>query len=243
LLAEIFVLSLPIIIFSTHKTFLNNKITPYFIPKILADQKYPKSELRQVGASYCVMALWAFFLMITASSSFFMSFIEKIPFLLGIFFFVLPIVSAIILVIGITYLFSGFFGRGDVIKPKLESIDEAEPEHLSRYIHKLKIYNVINLACSFLLTILISIERSLNVDENGWAILLNVFLLIVFIMTLWKIRAYLAKSAKAMDLSGNKYLLSTLFSPFGIFFVYINSIVLIWKFKQQKLKQIKSKKD
>ena len=83
----------------------------------------------------------------------------------------------------------------------------------------------------FLLAVLIPTEIILGIEERGLIILFNVTLLITFIMTIWRIRAYIVKSATAMDLSANKYLLSTLFHPLAIFFVWIHSFSLIRKFR------------
>jgi hypothetical protein len=233
ILAEILVLIFPIIVFVVHKRYPANPITPYFIPKNLTGQKYPKSQLRQVGVGYCILALWLFSL-IVVTTAYFLPFIEQVPALMAALYFILPIVTVMSLIIGASYLLRGIFGRGDMAKPPLESINDAQREDLPKYIHKIKIYNVVNLSCPVLLAILIPIEVMLGVAERGPAILINVSLLITFIMTLWKIRIYLAKAAKVMDLPANKILLSTLSNPLAVFFVWVHSIMVIKKFNQQK---------
>lgn|GEM_PF-6540501 len=233
ILVEIIVLIIPLLIFIAHRKFPGNKITPYLTLKLLADRKYPKAALRQAGTGYSLFALWIF-LVIFVTTHFFLSFIERSSFLLAVLFFVSPLASAVSLVLGISYLLSGLFGRGDAIKPGLESMNEAQKELLPRYIRKIKIYNVINLSGLSLLILLIPMEESLGLAENGPVIFFNVSLLITFIMTLWRIRAYLVKSATVMDLSPNKVLSSTLSNPFGVFFVWIHSILIIKKFNQRK---------
>ena len=232
ILSETFILALPLVVFIAHKTFSGNRITPYFIPRILKDRKYPKAELRQAGTAYCVFAAWLFsFVAVTACS--FMPLLERTPFLLGLFFFVFPILFLMCLVIGASYLLCGLFSRDATVKPRLESIDHAQADDLAKYIRKIKIFNTINLSCPVLLIAKILTEESMGIAEKGSAILLNIALLITFIMNLWRIRAYLMKAAVVMDPSPNNILRSTLFSPWGIFFVWIHSFLIIKKFKQQ----------
>ena len=130
-------------------------------------------------------------------------------------------------------LFSGLFGRDAAVKPKLESMDAVQTGDLPQYIRKIRILNIINIACPFLLIVLILIEQAAGTAESGRAILLNVALLITFIMTLWRIRMYLIRAASLMDLSPNRVLASTLFSPLGIFFVWIHSFLIVRKFDRQ----------
>lgn len=232
LLIEIGVLILPVIVFSVHQKFPGNQFTPYFIPKNLTERKYPKAVLRQSGVAYWMFALWIFSF-IAVTTLFFLPAIEKIPVLLAALFFILPIILGMSLLIGLIYLCRGLFGRDDTVKPGIETIYQAEKEQLPKYIRKIKIYNGINLSCPLLLMIAIPLEEWLGIAQNGYAILFNVSLLITFIMTLWRIRAYLVKAAMVMDLSANKILSQTLGSPLGIFFVWIHSFLMIKKFKQQ----------
>lgn len=199
---ESIVLIFPIIIFVFHKKFPGNKITSYLIPKNLARGKHPKIVLRQAGVSYVVTALWIFSIMFVTTWGF-LRLIEKIPALLALTYFVLPIACMMCLVIGVMYLFNSLFSKDEMVKPSLELIYEAEKENLPRYIQKIKFYNAINLSCPVLIFGAIALEEYFHIAQSGYAILFNVSLLITFIMTLWRIRAYLVKAALVMDLSAD----------------------------------------
>lgn len=232
LLIEGAVLSLPAIVFMFHRNFPANRVTPYLIPRLLADKKYPKAELRQAAMGCYLLASWCFSV-VYVTFFFFQKTVEQSKLLLPLLFFVLPIVTLMSLVIGTIYLVRGIFGRGDAVKSSLESFQNAEKDQLPAYIRKIKIFNAVNLLCPCLLILCILSEEAMGVANHGGAILLNVSLLVTFIMTLWRIRFYLVKAALVMDLSANKILSSTLSSPLGIFFVWIHSFLLIRKFRQR----------
>ncbi|HNV87154.1 MAG TPA: hypothetical protein PKL97_09380 [Candidatus Omnitrophota bacterium] len=232
ILIECFVLILPAAVFALQRKFPGNKITPYLTPKILADRKYPKAELRRAGLGCCVLSAWLFALLFI-TTDFFLPAVERLPALQALLFLALPITSVSCLIIGLSYLARGIFGRGDKVEPGLESMNAARKECLPEYIRKIKIYNAVNLACPLLLAVFIPAEVSLGIAESGRAVLFNVSLLITFILTLWRIRVYLVKAATVMDLSANKILRSTLSSPLGIFFVWFHSVTLVRKFKRQ----------
>lgn len=231
ILLELLILSVPIVIFAIYKIFPQNKITIYLIPRMLADQEYPKAKLRKVGIAYLAFGLWLISITISVSYLFSDQQIERFTWLMGLLYFVIPLISVMLWVIGFYYLIIGLFSKVDYIKPRLESIYYTEKAELEKYIRKLKIYTITNLSCLFLFAVLIPIEMLLGIEERGLIILFNVALLITFIMTIWRIRAYIVKSATAMDLSAHKYLLSTLFHPLAIFFIWIHSISLMRKFR------------
>lgn len=233
LLLDFFVLGFPVVILVLHRIFPDNGITPFFIPRLLANRKYPKPELRRAGTACLALAAWLFAWIYFAASSF-LKLIERTPFLLGLFFFVLPILTMMALVIGMIYLLKGIFGKGEAAQSGLESFENARKEDLPQYIRKLKLYTLLNLSCPVLVTGAILVEESRGVATTGSAVLVNAALLIAFILTLWRIRFYIVKAAKAMDLPMNAYLLPTLFNPIGVFFVWTHAIALIRKFSREK---------
>lgn len=149
------------------------------------------------------------------------------PVILAFLCFVAPIAGLLMLVIGISYLFAGIFRKEESVKPALESIFYAEPGKLHAYISRLKIFTIVNLSCPVVMLIALMIERPRGLEYSGWAVVLNVILLITFIITLWRMRSCLTKAAVLMGRSGEKYLLNTLFSRTAIIRVYILAFVLI----------------
>ncbi len=230
LILESAVLVLPLVVLFFHIKLPGNKITPYLIPKNLADRKYPKVELRRAGAGCYALAIWCFSV-VYVTVLFFWKSVEHARLLLPLLFFVLPIVMLMSLVIGTIYLTRGIFGRGEAADG-LESFGEGSKEQLPRYILKLKFYNVVNMLALLMLVVLIPLEAAMGTGTRGWPVLLNVSLLITFILTLWRIRFYLVRAVVLLDLSSNKVLASTLGSPIGVLFVWFHSILILRKFRE-----------
>jgi hypothetical protein len=228
ILIEMFVLGLPLIVFISHKLFPNNQFTVYLIPKILKDEEYPKLELRKAGVAYLALGLW-FFSITLATFLLYPRFpMEQYLIIMALLCFIFPLLSVISIVIGTYYLIVGIFGKRSSIRPKLESMFYTEEGHLDQYIKKLEIHTTVNLCCLLVLAVLLPVEFLLGIGENGLIVLINVSLLIAFIMTSWKMRNYMVKSAKLMDL----------FSTLLVFpFIYWHSFSLIRKFKERKDKQ------
>ncbi|MDD4894538.1 MAG: hypothetical protein PHW54_04405 [Candidatus Omnitrophica bacterium] len=234
ILIEMFVLGLPFMVFIFHKLFSNNRLTAYLIPKILEDKEYPKLELRKAGVAYLALGLWILSI-ILATLLLYPKFPMEQYIIMVLLCFVFPILSLASIIIGVYYLIIGIFGKRESIRPKFESMFYAEEGNLVRYIKKLKIHTTVNLCCLLVLAALLPIEFLLGIGENGLIVLLNVSLLVAFIMTLWRMRNYMVKSAKLMDLPAKKYLFSTL-SVFP--FIYWHSFSLIKKFKEGKANQL-----
>jgi hypothetical protein len=235
ILIEVSVFALPLSVFIFRKLFPNNRCTAYLIPKILKDKEYLKSEFRKAGIAFLVLALWLF------STIFITVFLyPKIPVkdnavIATVLFFIFPLASLISVVIGVYYLIEGIFGKKGGIRPKLESFSYAEKGKLSLYIKRLKIYTAVNLSCPLILAVLLPIEHVSGTGEKGPVVLFNVSLLIIFIMTLWRMRNYIGKSAMLMDLSETEKekIFLTLFGVAGIFFVHRHSFYLQKKFKER----------
>jgi hypothetical protein len=133
--------------------------------------------------------------------------------------------------IGLYYLIIGIFAKSDNIRPKFQSIFSADKADLEKYIKKLKFYTILNLSLLFMTAMSVTTNIVFEKYVGERLIPLNVLFLIGFILTLWRVRAYITKAAIAMELSGRKYFLTTLFHPMSVFFVWFNSFKLIKMFK------------
>jgi hypothetical protein len=183
----------PLIILAVYLFNPGNKAIRYFLPRFLSDGEYPKAVLRQAGSGCLFLSVWLFAIIVAVASTADFKAIEKIPWLMALLFFILPVVLAMFFCVGFYYLL---------------------------------------FVCILSLTVCGICGKPY--DEK--LIPLNVACLIGFIITLWRIRTYIAKTAIAMDLSGEKYFFSTLFSPVAMFFVWIHAFALIRKFNQYQLK-------
>jgi len=226
----------PLIILAVYFFLPGNSAIRYLIPRFLLDKEYPRASLRQAGSGCLVLSFWLVAIVAAVSSTADFKVLEKMPWLLALLFFVLPIVSAMFFCIAIYYLVIGIFAKSDNIRPRFQSVFYADKKDVKLYVRRLKLYTALNL--SFLVVCIISLTVcgvcGKPYDEK--LIPLNVACLIGFIITLWRIRTYIAKTAIAMDLSGEKYFFSTLFSPAAVFFVWIHAFALIRKFNQYQLK-------
>jgi hypothetical protein len=97
------------------------------------------------------------------------------------------------------------------------------------YVKKLKFYTAMNL--SFLAVGILSLTACIVLKKyiGEKLIPLNIICLIGFIMTLWRVRIYITKTALAIDLPGKDYFLSTLSGPIGITLAWIHAFALIKK--------------
>jgi len=227
-------LSIPLFVLIIKILLPNNKITSYLIPKILRDEKHSKSILRKVGVAYLLLGFWLISIIFVLHSFTVGSNNDSAIWIVDLFTATIPFISALSCVIGFYYLMIGIFSRSDYVRPKLESMDYVEEAELNNYIRKLKTYTIINLSSLFLLICLILMEVLLGIETSGKIVLINITLLVTTIMTFWRIRAYIVKSAKVMNLPANKYFFSTLFHPLGLVFVWVHAINLIKKYRHYK---------
>lgn len=236
LLPEIIVFSIPLIIFLTKKLFPENRLLAYLIPVKLDDQKYPKIKLREAGVAYCFLSLWLVTILVFGDDIFSKQNLDKHVWLFGVLF-VIPIVSGITIIIGLHYLLIGIFSKLNPVRPKLESMFYVEEGALKKYIAKLELVTKLNLGALLLLIISILLESILAVEINGYLVMYNISLLIFFILTLWRIRAYIVKAAKLMNLPETKILFDTLFKSTAIIFVWRNAFLLIREYKKLSQKE------
>ena len=211
-----------------------HRLMAWLIPEILRDEKHPKTKLRRVGTAYFLFGLWLVAIPLALTYLLPDQQIDRYPWACGLLYFVIPLLAVLSLIIGIYYVILGVFGRGEYIRPKLESMYYAQKQNQDTYVRKLRVYTIINLASLCLLLIIVPVEAYLNVPARYYVVLPNVALLITFIMTIWRIRAYIVKVATSMDLHATGFLLSTLFHPFAIFMVWAHSISLIRQFNRSQ---------
>jgi hypothetical protein len=149
---------------------------------------------------------------------------------MGIIAFAVPIIAVMSLFIAIYYLSVGVFARSQKIKPGFQSIFATETNRLDLYMKRLIRYTKINIA-TFVLVIGIPVtEAAAGVEPEGIVVLVNVALLITFIVTMWRVRNYLVKSAIAMEQSGEDTLTSTLGNPLAMLFGWYYSFALKKKY-------------
>ena len=222
---------IPIIILALYFFNQNNSIVKHFIPRLLSDREHSKESLRQAGVGCLCLSAWLIGIIAAVSSTIDSKIIERMVWPLALLYFVLPLILMMFFCIGVYYLAIGVLAKENNVRPKLQSIFSAEKANLELDVKKMKLYTALNL--SFLFMTILSVTINIVFEEYVGEKLIpfNVLFLIGFILTLWRVRTYITKTAQAMDLSGKKYLLTTLFHPIGIFFVWIHSFKLIKMFK------------
>ncbi len=231
LILPIITLIITIVILAVYFINPGNSLIRYFVPRFLPDKEHSKKTLRQAGTGCIFFSAWLTAIIVSVYSSIDFKILENILWLMALLCFILPIVLIMFLCIGLYYLAIGIFAKSDNIKPKFQSIFAANKSDLEIYIKKLKFYTILNLSFLFMTVLSVTMNIIFEKYVGEKLIPLNILFLIGFILTLWRVRAYITKTAIAMDLSGKKYLLTTLFYPTSIFFVWINSVKLLKMFK------------
>ncbi|MBN1393194.1 MAG: hypothetical protein JW947_10385 [Sedimentisphaerales bacterium] len=231
LILPIMVSIIPIVIYKAYFLSQNKDLIKYFVPRFLPDKEHSRKTLRQAGAGFIFLSAWLVGIMASVGTTVDPKILEQNMKLMALMFFILPIFFVMFLFIGLYYLTIGIFAKSDNIRPRFKSVFSADKADLAKYIKWLKFYTVINL--SFLFMAILSVATNIVFEKNVGERLIpfNVFFLIGFILTLWRVRAYITKAAIAMELSGEKYFLTTLFHPMSVFFVWFNSFKLIKMFK------------
>ena len=223
-------ISAPVIVLVIHLKFPRNKVTSFLFPRFLSNREYPKSVIRQAGTSWFLFGVWLPTTALTALNALSVDRMDNNLLLMGVTAFAAPIIAVMALFIGIYYLAIGIFARAKMVKPGFQSIFATETDRLDLYMKRLMRYTKINIA-SFVLVIGLPItEASAGVEPEGIVVLINVALLITFIMTTWRVRNYLVKSATAMAQSGEETLASTLGNPLVMFFMWYYSFALKKKY-------------
>jgi len=222
---------IPIIILTAYFLSPNKDLIKYFVPCFLPDKECSKKTLCQAGAGCLFLSAWLVGIIASVCSVVDFKTLEKMMWLLALVCFILPIVLVMFFCIGLYYLIIGIFAKSDNIRPKFQSIFSADKADLEKYIKKLKFYTILNLSLLFMTAMSVTTNIVFEKYVGERLIPLNVLFLIGFILTLWRVRAYITKAAIAMELSGRKYFLTTLFHPMSVFFVWFNSFKLIKMFK------------
>jgi hypothetical protein len=114
--------------------------------------------------------------------------------------------------------------KGEQARPFLESATFFDESLTDTYATKLRIYLAINLSAVVgfvLFNVTIDLPVQLGLE------LFNVFLVIVFITTLWRVRAYVARLAGSLGVDPNAYYFSTMGSYLGMVLVYFHSAILL----------------
>lgn len=187
---------MPILIFSIsvisfilftiiHSLYPKNPISPYLIPRFLGDGQFSKSALRQTGTSWIVFSLWLLSITFTLPYLFPKGWLDGNFWIVGLFAFVIPVISIMLLIAGIYYICIGIFSRKEMITPALKTDRVIDPELREVYIKRLIRITKINLISLVLFIGVPIIEAILDVEANGYVALVNISFLITFIFFIW----------------------------------------------------------
>jgi hypothetical protein len=223
----VIVIMMPFVVLGVYLLGPGNKAIWYFIPRFLADKEWPRVIIRQAGAGCVFLTLWLIGIAASVCSTVDFKVLEKMVWLMAVLCFVIPIVAVIFFCVGFYYLVIGVFARADRVRPAFQSIFSADKANAGLYVRKLRFYTVLNL--SFLAAGVLSISACVVFSKyvGDKLIIFNVLFLIGFIMTMWRIRAYVTKVAVVMELPTKEYFLSTLLNPI---LVWIHAFMLIKKY-------------
>ncbi len=200
-----------------------NAITPWIIPQFLSNVEYPRAVVRKAGVGWIVFSIWIATLAISLSNALPVAWTKGHLVFTVLLLALVPFTAFLLLISGICFLAVGVFTQSDVVRPRLQSIFATEPGKLDVYIRRLGLWTRVNLIVLPLAVLVPVVEAILGVKAEGPVVLLNVAFLITFIMSLWRMRAYIVKSAIAMEKSGADYFLSTLGRPSAILMVWYHS--------------------
>jgi hypothetical protein len=217
-------------VLAVHFRFPRNKVTSFLLPRFLSDCEYTKSVFRQAGTGWFVFSAWLLTTALAVANALPGHWVHDNFWLTGIIAFAVPIIAVMSLFIAIYYLSIGIFARSNKIKPSFQSIFATDADRLDLYMKRLRRYTVINIAAFVLVIAVPSIEAVAGVEPEGIVVLINVVLLITFIMTIWRVRNYLVKSAIAMEQSGGDTLAATLGNPLAMLFMWYYSFALKKKY-------------
>lgn len=236
LILPVIISIIPIVILTAYLFNPNKDLIKYFVPRFLPDREHSKKTFRQAGIGCLFLSAWLVGIIASVCSTVDSKILDNMLWLLSLVCFILPIILVIFFCIGLYYLIVGIFAKSDNIKPQFQSIFSADKADLEKYIKRLKLYTVLNLSLLFMTMLSIATNIVFEKYVGERLIPLNVLFLIGFILTLWRVRAYITKAAIAMELSGEKYFLTTLSHPVGIFFVWFNSFKITKMFKSTNKK-------
>lgn len=229
----------PGIVLAVHFRFPGNNFTFFLLPRFLSNREYPKYVFRQAGTGWFVFSAWLPTTAFAIANVLPKDWVDDSLWAMGIIAFAVPIITVMSVFIAIYYLSIGIFARSNKIRPSFQSIFATDANRLDLYMKRLTIYTVINIAAFVLVIAVPTIEAVAGVEPEGIVVLINGVLLITFIMTIWRVRNYLVKSAIAMDQSGEDTLTATLGNPLAILFAWYYSFALKKKYNLHR-KQVQS---
>lgn len=220
----------PSIVLAVHFRFPGNNVTSFLLPRFLSNREYPKYVFRQAGTGWFVFGAWLLTTVLAIANVLPKDWVHDTLWVMGIIAFAVPIIAVMSLFIAIYYLSIGIFARSNKIKPSFQSIFATDIDRLDLYVKRLKRYTVINIT-SFVLAIGIPIIKAVaGIEAEGIIDLVNVAFLITFIVTTWRVRDYLVKSAIAMQQLGEDTFISSLGNPLAMLFMWYYSFDLKKKY-------------
>ena len=120
--------------------------------------------------------------------------------------------------------------KGEQARPLLESATFFDEKLTDTYAAKLRIYLAVNLSA---VVVLVLFNLILDLPVQFSVEIFNVFLVIVFITTFWRVRAYEAKLAGSLGVDPNTHYLSKIGSFLGMLRVYFHSAVLLKEYSRK----------
>jgi len=228
----IIIAGLPLIVLGLRRFAPTGKLVRFMTPRFLSRSEHTKVELRQAGVGWILWSAWLFLIPIAAISKVPFNWLESNRIVMAATFFVVPVTAVILQIAGWMLLIQGLTARTEQTSPLMNSIFAADPRKLAAYIKRMWHYARISMTALALTIVVPVTEAFLEVEPTGKVVLVNVFFLITFILTLWRTRAYVVKSSIAMSQCGMQALYSTLGGPASIFFVWYNA----YQVRQQYLR-------
>jgi len=121
--------------------------------------------------------------------------------------------------------------KGEKTRSLIESASHFDKSFIDTYAVKLKWYLTINIVA---ITGFFLGNGLIGQPAPSWLELYNVFSVITFIITIWRVRAYVAKLAGSLDFDPNIYYYSTMVTYLGVFLVYFHSFTLLKEYAVSK---------
>ncbi len=194
----------------------------YLMPTILNNNKHSKEKYRQTGVSYILWSAWL--ISLNVCLAYWLQGYNKPSeisptgnFLLA-FHFISLFLAIIFVVISLYYFYEALFMRHEEASSKLESITHFDLKLIHTYALKLKVYLIVNLSA------IASISLPIPPIE-----FINIIAIIVFLLSLGRMRAYELKLSGCLGENPDKLFLSP--SSNLSKNIYIHSFQLLKKYK------------
>ncbi|PWB72523.1 hypothetical protein C3F09_06545 [candidate division GN15 bacterium] len=230
---------LPVLAVALNRTAADNPLGGYLRPRLLSGTEHTKSELRQAGVAWIVWSAWLISIPIALISRVPFKQFESSRIILAAMFFVLPVTVAVLQIVGWLYLLQGLLGRTTQATPIVQSMFAADENKLEIYIGRMWHYARLSMTALALTIVVPVTEAYFEVEPTGPVVLVNVFFLISFIMTLWRARVYVVKSCVVLSRSGQEVLFSMLGGPASILHVWRNAYCVRQQYLQREYREMK----